>query len=51
MNGHYRLSVTGWDTEYGSVVDVKHLNAVITRYADANALFVKVGDMWCNNCK
>jgi murein DD-endopeptidase MepM/ murein hydrolase activator NlpD len=35
----------GWDTEYGNVVDIKHPNAVITRYAHAHALFVKVGDV------
>lgn len=35
----------GWDTEYGNVVDIKHPNAVITRYAHAQALFVKVGDV------
>ncbi len=35
----------GWDTEYGNVVDIKHSNAVITRYAHAHALFVKVGDV------
>jgi murein DD-endopeptidase MepM/ murein hydrolase activator NlpD len=35
----------GWDTEYGNVVDIKHANAVITRYAHAHALFVKVGDV------
>ena len=35
----------GWDTEYGNVVDIKHANAVITRYAHAEALFVQVGDV------
>jgi murein DD-endopeptidase MepM/ murein hydrolase activator NlpD len=35
----------GWDAEYGNVVDIKHPNAVITRYAHAHALFVKVGDV------
>jgi len=35
----------GWDAEYGNVVDIKHPNAVITRYAHAQALFVKVGDV------
>jgi murein DD-endopeptidase MepM/ murein hydrolase activator NlpD len=35
----------GWDVEYGNVVDIKHPNAVITRYAHAHALFVKVGDV------
>jgi murein DD-endopeptidase MepM/ murein hydrolase activator NlpD len=35
----------GWDTEYGNVVDIKHPNAVITRYAHAQTLFVKVGDV------
>jgi len=35
----------GWDTEYGNVIDIKHPNAVITRYAHAQALFVKVGDV------
>jgi murein DD-endopeptidase MepM/ murein hydrolase activator NlpD len=35
----------GWDTEYGNVVDIKHPNAVITRYAHTHALFVKVGDV------
>ena len=35
----------GWDAEYGNVVDIKHSNAVITRYAHAQALFVKVGDV------
>lgn len=34
-----------WDTEYGNVVDIKHPNAVITRYAHAQALFVKAGDV------
>jgi len=34
----------GWDTEYGNVVDIKHSNNIITRYAHAHALFVKVGD-------
>lgn len=34
-----------WDTEYGNVVDIKHANATITRYAHAQALFVKVGDV------
>ena len=33
-----------WDTEYGNVVDIKHSNNIITRYAHAHALFVKVGD-------
>ena len=35
----------GWDAEYGNVVDIKHPNAVITRYAHAHALFVKAGDV------
>jgi murein DD-endopeptidase MepM/ murein hydrolase activator NlpD len=35
----------GWDTEYGNVVDIKQPNAVITRYAHAQTLFVKVGDV------
>jgi len=35
----------GWDTEYGNVVDIKHPNAVITRYAHTHALFVKDGDV------
>jgi murein DD-endopeptidase MepM/ murein hydrolase activator NlpD len=35
----------GWDTEYGNVVDIKHANNIITRYAHAQALFVKVGDV------
>ena len=35
----------GWDAEYGNVVDIKHPNAVITRYAHAHALFVKAGDL------
>ncbi len=35
----------GWDTEYGNVVDIKHPNAVITRYAHTHDLFVKVGDV------
>jgi len=35
----------GWDTEYGNVVDIKHSNNIITRYAHAQALFVKVGDV------
>jgi murein DD-endopeptidase MepM/ murein hydrolase activator NlpD len=35
----------GWDKEYGNVVDVKHPNAVITRYAHAHTLFVKAGDV------
>jgi murein DD-endopeptidase MepM/ murein hydrolase activator NlpD len=35
----------GWDTEYGNVVDIKHPNAVITRYAHAQAVFVKIGDV------
>ncbi len=35
----------GWDTEYGNVVDIKHPNAVITRYAHAQVLFVKAGDV------
>jgi murein DD-endopeptidase MepM/ murein hydrolase activator NlpD len=35
----------GWDTEYGNVVDIKHPNAVITRYAHTQALFVKAGDV------
>ena len=35
----------GWDTEYGNVVDIKHSNNIITRYAHAHALFVKVGDV------
>lgn len=33
-----------WDTEYGNVVDIKHSNNIITRYAHAHTLFVKVGD-------
>jgi murein DD-endopeptidase MepM/ murein hydrolase activator NlpD len=45
MPGHSRFSVTDWDAEYGNVVDVKHPNAVITRYAHVNAFFVKVGDV------
>jgi murein DD-endopeptidase MepM/ murein hydrolase activator NlpD len=35
----------GWDTEYGNVVDIKHPNEVITRYAHAQSLFVKIGDV------
>ena len=35
----------GWDTEYGNVVDIKHPNAVNTRYAHTKALLVKVGDV------
>jgi len=35
----------GWDAEYGNVVDIKHPNAVITRYAHAHDVFVKVGDV------
>ena len=34
----------GWDTEYGNVVDIKHVNNVITRYAHTQAMFVQVGD-------
>ena len=45
MPGHSRFSVTDWDAEYGNVVDVKHPNAVITRYAHVNAFFVQVGDV------
>ena len=32
-------------TEYGNVVDIKHPNAVITRYAHTQALLVKAGDV------
>lgn len=34
----------GWDQEYGYVVDLQHLNAVVTRYAHAQELLVKQGD-------
>lgn len=34
----------GWDAEYGNVVDIQHANAIITRYAHAQELLVKVGD-------
>ena len=39
------VSKIGWDTEYGNVVDIKHPNAVITRYAHAQILFVRLGDV------
>jgi murein DD-endopeptidase MepM/ murein hydrolase activator NlpD len=35
----------GWDTEYGNVVDIKHANNIVTRYAHAQDLLVKVGDV------
>jgi murein DD-endopeptidase MepM/ murein hydrolase activator NlpD len=34
----------GWDAEYGNIVEIKHPNAIITRYAHAQELLVKVGD-------
>jgi len=33
-----------WDQEYGYVVDVRHKNAVVTRYAHAQEILVKQGD-------
>ena len=33
-----------WDEEYGYVVDVKHSNGVVTRYAHAQELLIKQGD-------
>jgi murein DD-endopeptidase MepM/ murein hydrolase activator NlpD len=33
-----------WDEEYGFVVDLQHKNAVVTRYAHAQELLVKLGD-------
>ena len=34
-----------WDEEYGYVVDLQHKNAVVTRYAHAQELLVKPGDI------
>ncbi|MBU3602801.1 M23 family metallopeptidase [Polynucleobacter sp. AM-25C3] len=34
-----------WDEEYGYVVDVQHKNAIVTRYAHAQELLVKPGDL------
>ena len=34
----------GWDQEYGYVVDIQHKNSVVTRYAHAQELLVKLGD-------
>jgi len=34
-----------WDAEYGFVVDLKHKNGVVTRYAHAEQLLVKQGDV------
>lgn len=34
-----------WDAEYGFVVDVQHKNGVVTRYAHAEQLLVKQGDL------
>jgi murein DD-endopeptidase MepM/ murein hydrolase activator NlpD len=34
-----------WDDEYGYVVDIEHPNLVITRYAHAQQLLVKSGDL------
>ena len=34
-----------WDDEYGNVVDIAHKNGVVTRYAHAQELLVKSGDV------
>ena len=34
-----------WDEEYGNVVDIQHKNLVVTRYAHAQQLLVKQGDI------
>lgn len=33
----------GWSGEYGNLVDVQHRNGVVTRYAHAQELMVRVG--------
>lgn len=35
----------GWDQEYGYVIDIQHKNALTTRYAHAQELLVKQGDV------
>jgi murein DD-endopeptidase MepM/ murein hydrolase activator NlpD len=35
----------GWDADYGFVVDLQHKNNVVTRYAHAQELLVKQGDL------
>lgn len=34
----------GWDSEYGNLIELAHKNGVITRYAHAQELLVKLGD-------
>ena len=35
----------GWDSEYGNLIELAHKNGVITRYAHAQELLVKQGDV------
>jgi murein DD-endopeptidase MepM/ murein hydrolase activator NlpD len=35
----------GWDSEYGNLIELTHKNGVITRYAHAQELLVKQGDV------
>ncbi len=43
--GQVSSVATGWDGGYGNYVDVDHGNGVVTRYAHAESVLVKAGQM------
>lgn len=40
-----KVTRAGWDEEYGNIVEIAHKNGITTRYAHAQQLLIKQGDL------